>query len=327
MSVAPLPEAGARAGPEPVADPSREPLPQPCTVEPETMCASASLGVTVAATAGHDRGDARDSDDERRTAAARDKRIAGPPAAHTTSRSSYGTHLPSASPSVLPRLSRQCGTVRTAWPSARSPRSDTRCCARSRARSRREELARARDAAVHRRPRRDDARRRRRRPRRDPGLRADPDLRDRGPQQPALPVQAAHPADHPRQPGADAGRRRAVRQLRGLPLGPEPARHGEAQRPRPRPGVGPPRQRRSTRSCTASRPAPTSTRSITCTARSSSTAPIRATFATWTEFERHHKAAFVEQVTAARRARRLVATCSSRWFSRCGLHRPGARVS
>ena len=35
-------------------------------------------------------------------------------------------------------------------------------------------------------------------------------------------------------------------------------------------------------------------------------APIRRTFTTWTEFERHHRAAFVEQVTAAGRPRRLV---------------------
>ena len=115
---------------------------------------------------------------------------------------------------------------------------------------------------------------------------------------PRYPYKPQIPLDDPRQPGADAGQRRAVRQLRGLPLGAEPARRREAVRPSPRQGVGPRTATRSTRSFTGSRPARSSTRSITCTASCSSTAPIHRTFATWTEFERHQKPAFIEHVQA-----------------------------
>ena len=52
---------------------------------------------------------------------------------------------------------------------------------------------------------------------------------------PRYPVQAAHPADRRRQPDHRADRRRAGRDQRGLPLGAEPARVGDAQRQRARP--------------------------------------------------------------------------------------------
>ena len=96
-------------------------------------------------------------------------------------------------------------------------------------------------AAADRRHDRDEARGQRRGDRGQPGRR---DAADRGRRgragQPALPVQAAGAADGDREPGARAGRRRAGRDRRGLPVGARPARGGAALRggagalPRPR---------------------------------------------------------------------------------------------
>ena len=83
---------------------------------------------------------------------------------------------------------------------------------------RRAGLAR-RSQRADRRPDRHDARRQRRRHRRQPGRRAGAHRGDRGRPQPALPVQAADPADRRRQPGHRAARRRDGRDQRGLPVG------------------------------------------------------------------------------------------------------------
>ena len=192
------------------------------------------------------------------------------------------------------------------WPSARSPRSGTPCCARSRARSARDELARPEtqrfiDDLVETMRDADGA-----------GLAAiqvyEPirDLRDRGPQQPALSVQAADPADDPRQPGAHAGRRREFDNYEGCLSVPNLRGVVKRARPRARPARGTATATRSTRSSTASRPAPTSTRSITSRQAVRRPRHDPRTFATWTEFDRHHKARVRRAGHPARRPGRLV---------------------
>ena len=159
---------------------------------------------------------------------------------------------------------------------------------------------RAGDPAAHRRHDRDDARRRGRRPGRDPGLRAGAHRGDRGlRRQPALPVQARDPADHPGQPGADPDRRRDLRQLRGLPVGAQPARPG--------PPLGQPSGSRAWDR--HGHPIDEVVHGLKAGTFQHEVDHLDGTLfvdrvtdptslSTWTEFERHHRAAFVEEVTA-----------------------------
>ena len=89
----------------------------------------------------------------------------------------------------------------------------------------------------------------------------------------------------------------SVPDLRG-----EVTRHVDVAAALPRP-----RRRRARRGqARAHRRAPSSTRSTTSTACCSSTASDPRTFTTWEQFERYHRDAFVERITRARRAGRLV---------------------
>ena len=161
----------------------------------------------------------------------------------------------------------------------------------------------ARGAGADRRPGRHDAR--------TPTAPASPPTRsacrvriavDRGERQPPLPVQAADPADGRGQPGHRAARRRAGRDQRGLPVGAQPAR-----------------QR-----CTATSTSACAGSTATATAHDEVKRGLTAgtfqhecdhldgvlfldrvtdptTFTTWEQFERFHRAAFVERITALRR--------------------------
>ena len=163
--------------------------------------------------------------------------------------------------------------------------------ARARPRGDARGAALARDPGADRRPDRDDARGQRRRAGGEPGRRAGADRRRRGRRrQPALPVQAADPADRDRQPGDRAARRRDGRDQRGLPVGAGPARRSSSATstiaralPRPR------RRSRTTRSSAGSPRAPSSTRSTTSTACCSSTGADPRTLTTWEQFERFHR--------------------------------------
>ncbi len=102
--------------------------------------------------------------------------------------------------------------------------------ARARPRGHARGAALDRDPGADRRPDRDDARGRRRRAGRQPGRRDAAGRGGRGRRsQPALPLQAADPADGDRQPRDRAARRaRRLRDQRGLPLDPRPARRASS---------------------------------------------------------------------------------------------------
>ncbi len=149
-----------------------------------------------------------------------------------------------------------------------------------------------------RRPRRHDARSQRCRPRSSAGRHPAAHLRCRGSRrQPALPLQASPRPPHSRQPGRPPGRRRDVRELRGLPQHSRPPRppppldrgRGHLRRPR--------RRRRARSDSAASVPARCSTSSTTSTASSSPTAsPIPTTLCTWEMFRAYRQDAWVESI-------------------------------
>ena len=97
------------------------------------------------------------------------------------------------------------------------------------------------------------------------------DRGDRGRPQPALPVQAADPADRRRQPGDRAARRRDGRDQRGLPVGAQPARQRAAATSTSASAGSTVTASRTTRSAAVSPPARSSTSATTSTACCSST--------------------------------------------------------
>ena len=125
--------------------------------------------------------------------------------------------------------------------------------------------------------------------------------------QPALPVQAADPADGDRQPGDRAARRRDwSRSTRAACRCPTCAASVDAPRQRPRPLPRPRRGRARRGQARADRRHLPARGATTSTASSSSTASDPRTLTTWEQFERFHRDAFVERITGVRRAGRLV---------------------